>query len=106
MTAFALALAALFNDPNLSRPAVYASPGGATTDCRVIVRMPDVAAEVFSEVRGVVPDLEVDVRRIDVVPEDGGTFTFSGAAYRVTGAPVSPPNDPDRLITTSAVVAI
>ena len=104
MTAFAIAIAAQFADPNHAVAALYRAGGsGAGVAVRVILRSPDGFAG-FGERRFRVETVMVKVRTQDVAdPSAGDTFEVAGERWRVQGAPA---RDALRLVwSCEAVVA-
>jgi hypothetical protein len=98
MTAFAVAIDALFADPNLGVDAVYRA-GGADPGIpvRVILGRPDRVGE-FGETRIVTETLLIDVHVGDVAtPAAGDTFDIGGDVYLIQGEPI---RDTEQLIWT------
>jgi hypothetical protein len=98
MTAFAAALGVLFDDSNLSIPALYQQSGvGTEREIRVMRRNPDRMVE-FGAARLVSDSVVLDVRISDC-PElaAGDRFEIAGEVFTVQGAPQ---RDRERLIWT------
>ena len=96
MTAFAAAMDAIFEDPDMALDALYQpSGGGGGETVRVIRSSPDEMTG-FNTGRFVTDAVTIDVRVSEVADlNDGDTFEFSGEVYRVQG---EPRRDGDRLI--------
>ena len=98
MSIFAVAIDALFADPNLALDAVYRA-GGAdlAVPVRVILRRPDRVG-AFGDARIVAETTVFDVRVSDIgQPAAGDTIEWDGTVYRIEGAPL---RDAERLVWT------
>ena len=96
MSIFAVAINALFADPNLGFDAIY-RVGGAdpAVPVRAILRRPDRVG-AFGESRIVAETTVFDVRVADIAhPAEGDTIELDGAVYRIEGAPL---RDGERLV--------
>jgi len=96
MRIFAVAIDALFADPNLGVDAVYRA-GGAdpAVPVRVILRRPDRVG-AFGDARIVAETTVFDLRVAEVAtPAEGDTLEVSGATYVVQGEPL---RDAERLV--------
>jgi hypothetical protein len=97
MSAFALAVDALFADPNLTRAASYELADGDPFPVRVIARRADTVAE-FGEARLWSETSRFDVRVREVAtPRPGDRLVLDGETYVVQGEPV---RDRERLVWT------
>jgi hypothetical protein len=89
LSAFAIATAALFRDPNLAQDAVWRSGGaGAPVAVRVMLLQPD-AVTGFGEGRFVTDSVLIDVECTalgSLAP--GDTFEIGGVIYEVRGEPL------------------
>jgi len=95
MTAFSTAMAALFNDRNVSKPAFFLPMLGANRSVRVIIRAPDIFQNVGASVIET-PTLVVEVQVSEcpnIVP--GDQFMIDGITYKTQARPR---RDPERLI--------
>lgn len=96
-SAFASAIAGLFEDPNIGRAATYIVDGATPKLVRVITRRADDITN-FGEAR-----LWSETTRIDVLaaeisnPRPGDTLVLDGAAHVIEGEPV---RDRERLTWT------
>ena len=98
MSAVALALDALFLDPNIGRDAVYVAEGGAPVLVRVVVRRADAITE-FGEARLWSETTRIDLRVAEVpVPRPGDRIEIDGDAFVIQGEPV---RDRERLVWTA-----
>ena len=98
MSIFAVAIDALFADPNLAVGTIYRA-GGAdpAVPVRVILRRPDRVGE-FGDARIVAETTVFDVRVADIAqPAAGDTIEMDGTVYRIEGAPL---RDAERLVWT------
>ncbi len=96
MSIFAVAIDALFADPNLGFDAVYRA-GGAdlAVPVRVILRRPDRVG-AFGDARIVAETTVFDVRVSDIgQPAAGDTIEWDGTVYRIQDAPLC---DAERLV--------
>ena len=96
MSIFAVAIDALFADPNLGCDAVY-RVGGAdpAVPVRVILRRPDRVG-AFGDARIVAETTVFDLRVAEVAtPAEGDTLEVSGVTYFVQGEPLC---DAERLV--------
>ena len=94
MSIFAVAIDALFADPNLGFDAVYRVGGvDPAVPVRVILRRPDrVGARIVAETT------VFDLRVAEVAtPAEGDTLEVSGVTYVVQGEPL---RDAERLVWT------
>jgi hypothetical protein len=96
--ALAIAIDALFTDPNLGTDAVYragdADPG---TIVKAIVRQPDRVG-TFGETRIATETTIVDIRTSELTaPAEGDTIEMNGTVYVIQGKPI---RDAERLIWT------
>lgn len=101
MSAIAVALEVLFNDPNIARSATYRPGGiGEGVPLRIFARRPDQVID-FGETRVRAETSLVDalVASIDP-PRSGDTIEIDGQTLVVQGEPV---RDPERLIWTLEV---
>jgi hypothetical protein len=90
MSAFAIATAALFRDPNLAQDALWRLSGaGAPVAVRVMLRRPD-AVTGFGEGRFVTDSVMIDVEHAALgTLAPGDTFEIAGVIYEVRGEPLS-----------------
>lgn len=97
MSAVALALDALFLDPNIARDATYIAEGGAPQLIRVVARRADEITG-FGEARLWSETTRVDVRVVEVPgPRPGDRVEIDGEAFLIQGEPV---RDRERLVWT------
>ena len=97
MTAFAIALDALFADGNIARDAVYIADGGAPALVRAILRRPDEVTG-FGEARIWSETTRLDLRTAEVpAPRPGDRIEIDGDAFLIQGEPV---RDRERLVWT------
>ena len=97
MTAFAMALDALFADGNIAREAVYTTEGGAPQLIRVVTRRADDIAS-FGDARLWSETTRVDLRVAEVAnPHPGDRIEIDGDAFLIQGEPV---RDRERLVWT------
>ncbi|MEH7829664.1 head-tail joining protein [Gemmobacter denitrificans] len=89
MSAFSIATAALFRDPNLAQDAVWRWGGaGAPLAVRVMLRRPD-AVTSFGEGRFVTDSVMIDVECAALgALAPGDTFEIGGVTYEVRGEPL------------------
>lgn len=88
MTAHAVAIDAIFADPNMATDAVwYASSGGAGTPCRIILSRPDEIG-TYGESRLVNPTTRFDVRVSEIAgPCQGDLIQIGEESFRLQGDP-------------------
>ena len=97
MTAFAVAVDALFADPNLGRAAMYAPADGDAFPVRVIARRADAVTE-FGEARLWSETTRFDIRVAEVAnPRPGDRIVIDSTVYTVQGEPM---RDRERLVWT------
>ena len=97
MTAFDIALDALFADAHLARDVVYTADGRAPTLVRAILRRPDDVTG-FGEARIWSETTRLDLRVADVSdPRPGDRIEIDGEAFLIQGEPV---RDRERLVWT------
>ena len=97
MSAFAVALSALFADPNIGRDAVYIADGGAPVLVRVVARRADAVTE-FGDARLWSETTRIDLRVAEVsAPRPGDRIEIDGEAFLIQGEPV---RDRERLVWT------
>lgn len=97
MTAFAVAIEAMFADPNIARDVVYTADGGTPTLVRAILRRPDDVAG-FGEARLWSETTRLDLRVAEVpTPRPGDRIEIDGEAFLIQGEPV---RDRERLVWT------
>ena len=97
MSAVALALDALFLDPNIGRDAVYVAEGGAPVLVRVVVRRADAITE-FGEARLWSETTRNHLRVAEVpAPRPGDRIEIDREAFLLQGEPV---RDRVRLVWT------
>ena len=97
MSAFAVALSALFADPNIGRDAVYIADGGAPVLVRVVARRADAVTE-FGDARLWSETTRIDLLVAEVAnPRPGERLEIDGDAFLVQGEPV---RDRERLAWT------
>jgi len=89
MDAFALAVDALFADPNIGEDALWKAGGvGAGVAVRVIRKSPDRVAE-FGDSRAVLPTVGLDIRRAQAPAIAEGDLIVIGAeTFRIIGEPM------------------
>jgi len=89
VTAFALAVSAIFDDPNMAEAAVHhRADGGPSRQVRVIRSSPDVAV-TWQTAGAVTSSLVIDVPVADAPEVDRGDhFALAGAIHEVKAAPV------------------
>lgn len=89
MSAFAMATAALFRDPNFAQDAQWRSGGvGAPVAVRAMLRRPD-AVTGFGEGRFVTDSVMIDVECAALgTLAPGDTFEIAGVIYEVRGEPL------------------
>ena len=102
--AFAVAIAALFADPVLAKPAEYLPKGGLGGKAvRVIAKQPDTITS-FGEARLHNRTTLFDVQVAEVPnPQVGDQLTVEGVTYTIQSEPVA---DRERLIWTLDVVPL
>jgi hypothetical protein len=99
-SAFALAVDALFADPNLAREATYEPADGDPFPVRLIARRADAIAE-FGEARLWSETTRFDVRVSEVAnPRPGDRLVLDGETFVVQGEPV---RDREWLVWTLSV---
>lgn len=98
MSAFAVAIGTLFEDPNLAVDALWRAGGaGAGIPVRAVRRDPDTVVS-YRDGRYVVDTVFLDLRIAEVPGlAQGDTLEVDGAVYTMIGNPV---RDRDRLIWT------
>jgi hypothetical protein len=97
MTAFDVALDALFADAHLARDVVYAAEGAAPSLVRAIPRRPDDVTN-FGEARLWSETTRIDLRVAEVAnPRPGDRIEIDGEAFLIQGEPV---RDRERLVWT------
>jgi len=97
MSAFAVALDALFADSNLAREAVYTPEGYAPVPIRVITRRADDVSG-FGDARIWSETTRIDLRVAEVSnPRPGDRVEMDGEAFLIQGEPV---RDRERLVWT------
>lgn len=97
MSIVAIALDALFADPNIAREAVYTPTGGTPVPVRVVARREDAVSE-FGEARLWSETARFDVRVSEVeTPRPGDRLELGDEAYLIQGEPV---RDRERLVWT------
>ena len=95
MTAFAMALDALFADGNIGADAVYTPEGGAPVLIRVVTRRADDITS-FGDARLWSETTRVDLRVAEVpAPRPGDRIEIDGEAFLIQGEPV---RDRERLV--------
>jgi hypothetical protein len=95
MKAYAAAVYALFNDPNIAVDAIYTPAGGDPMMVRVIAKRPDDIVG-FGDTRIHTAAALFDVRVSEVpAPAQGDTLEVGGDTYVIQGEPV---RDRDGLI--------
>ena len=97
MTAFAMALDALFADGNIGADAVYTPEGGAPVLVRVVTcRADDITS--FGDARLWSETTRVDLRVAEVpAPRPGDRIEIDGEGFNIQGEPV---RDRERLVWT------
>ena len=97
MSAFEVALDALFADTHLGRDVIYTADGGAQMLVRAIMRRPDDVTS-FGETRIWSETTCLDLRTSEVQnPKPGDRIEIDGEAFLIQGEPV---RDRERLIWT------
>jgi hypothetical protein len=97
MTAFAIAMDALFADTHIGRDVVYTADGGTPVLVRAILRRPDDITS-FGDARIWSDTTRLDLRAAEVAnPRPGDRIEIDGEAFLIQGEPV---RDPERLIWT------
>jgi hypothetical protein len=97
MTAFAVALDALFGDPNIGRDAVYTADGVAPVPLRIVARRADAVTD-FGDARLWSETNRIDLRVAEVSnPRPGHRIEIDGEAFLIQGEPV---RDRERLVWT------
>jgi hypothetical protein len=97
MSAFALAVEALFADPNIARAAIWEPLDGEPIPVHVIARRSDAVTE-FGEARLWSETTRFDLRVSEVAtPRPGDRLVLDGEAFVVQGEPV---RDRERLVWT------
>jgi len=97
MTAFAVALDALFADAHLARDVVYTAEGGMPSLVRGILRRPDDVTR-FGDARLWSETTRIDLRVAEVAnPRPGDRIEIDGDALLIQGEPV---RDGERLVWT------
>lgn len=97
MSAFAIAVDALFADPNLGREATYAPANGDPFPVRIIARRADALTD-FGDARLWSDTSVFDLRVSEVAsPRPGDRLKLGGEAFVIQGEPV---RDRERLVWT------
>jgi hypothetical protein len=97
MSAFAAAVGALFEDPNIGRDAIYIADGGAPVLVRVVARRADAISD-FGDARLWSETTRIDMRVAEVAtPSPGDRIEIDGEAFLIQGEPV---RDRERLVWT------
>jgi hypothetical protein len=97
MSAFAVALDALFADTHLARDVVYSTEGGAPLLVRAILRRPDDVTS-FGEARIWSEATRLDLRVAEVPnPRPGDRIEIDGEDFLIQGEPI---RDRERLVWT------
>jgi hypothetical protein len=97
MSVFALAVDALFADPNIARAASYEPADGEPFSVRVVPRRADAITD-FGDARLWSETTRFDVRVREVAaPRPGDRLVIDGEAFVIQGEPV---RDRERLIWT------
>ena len=97
MSAVAVALDALFADPNIGRDAVYVADGGAPVLVRVVARRADAISD-FGDARLWSETTRIDLRVAEVAtPRPGDRIEIDGDAFLIQGEPA---RDRERLVWT------
>ena len=97
MRAVALALDALFFDPNIGRDAVYIAEGGAPQLIRVVARRADAVTD-FGDARLWSETTRIDLPAAQVAnPRPGDRIEIDGEAFLIQGEPI---RDRERLVWT------
>jgi hypothetical protein len=96
--AVAIAIDALFTDPNLGTDAVYrAGDTDPGTTVKAIVRQPDRIG-TFGETRIATETTLIDIRTSDInAPAEGDIIEMDGNVYVIQGEPI---RDAERLVWT------
>lgn len=79
------------------RPATYAPDMGTPQPCTVLLNEADETPS-FGDTRLIVGGHVVEVRKSEVMPEEGGTFQVGSQTLKILGEPRS--DDPERLVWT------
>lgn len=89
MTAFSVAMQAIFADPNMATDAVYMPQGSVPHQpVRIMLRRPDDVRD-YGEARILVDTISIDVRQSDVpTPRDGDVYVLRGRPYVQQGEAV------------------
>ncbi len=89
MTAFSIAVDAIFADPNMAVDAIYRPRfGWADVPCRVIMTKPDAITD-YGATSIVSGSLRVDIRASDVPkPEEGARIVVGGETVVINGEPI------------------
>ena len=97
MSAFAIAVDALFADPNLARAASYEPADGDPVPVRVVARRADTVAD-FGDARLWSETTRFDLRVSEVTsPRPGDRLVLDGETFVVQGEPM---RDRERLVWT------
>lgn len=97
INALAIALDALFLDPNIARDATYIAEGGAPQLIRVVARRADALTD-FGDARLWSETTRIDLRVAEVpAPRPGDRIEIDGDAFLIQGEPV---RDRERLVWT------
>ncbi|MDH4442133.1 MAG: hypothetical protein QE284_17325 [Rhizobium sp.] len=102
--AFALAIDALFADPNIGEDALWKAGGvGGGVAVRIIRKSPDRLAE-FGDSRAVLPTVGIDIRRSQAATITKGDLILIGAeTFRIIGEPM---DDALGLVSASEAVRV
>ena len=96
-SAVAIAMDALFADPNIGRDAVYIADSGAPVLVRVVARRADAISD-FGDARLWSETTRLDLRLAEVAsPRPGDRIEIDGEAFLIQGEPV---RDRERLVWT------
>ncbi len=102
MTAFSVAMDAIFADPNMATDAVYMPQGSVPhASVRIMLRRPDDARD-YGQARILVDTISIDVRQSEVAaPSNGDVYVLNGKPYVQQGEAVE---DPLQLIWTIGLI--
>lgn len=102
MTAFSVAMTAIFADPNMAADAVYMPQGSVPHQTvRIILSRPDIERD-YGESRILVDTISIDVRQAQVpTPRDGDVYVIGGKPYVQQGEAIE---DPLQLIWTMGLI--
>ncbi|WP_439527837.1 head-tail joining protein [Pannonibacter sp.] len=97
MSALAIALDALFLDPNIARDATYIAEGAAPQLIRVVARRADALTD-FGDARLWSETTRIDLRVAEIAaPRPDDRIEIDGDAFLIQGEPV---RDRERLVWT------